>query len=60
MFSASAVNGFNPRFRWDFGRATTAWSSAPRQRTITAPGVYQVTVTAVDDRGIETRQTFLR
>jgi YVTN family beta-propeller protein len=62
MFSASAVNGFNPRFRWDFGDGTTtAWSSAPEAtHQFTAPGVYQVTVTAVDDRGIETRQTFLQ
>ncbi len=62
VFSASALNGFNPRFRWDFGDGTTTgWSSAHEAaHQFTAPGVYQVTVTAVDDRGIETRQTFLQ
>jgi YVTN family beta-propeller protein len=61
-FTASA-NGTNTRYKWDFGDGSpeTAWSASPSAtHTYTAPGLYQVTVTAVDDRGIELRQTVLQ
>ncbi|HEY5810073.1 MAG TPA: galactose oxidase-like domain-containing protein, partial [Povalibacter sp.] len=54
-FSATATNGINTRYRWYFddGTAATAWSaSAAITHTFAAPGIYYVTVTAVDDRGI--------
>lgn len=62
VFNAGAQSGINPRFRWDFGDGTvTAWSNTPEAaHQYRAPGAYQVTVTAVDDRGIETRHTFLQ
>ena len=61
-FTASA-NGFNPRFKWDFGdgSAETAYSASPSaSHTYTQPGLYYVTVTAIDDRNIEQRQTVLQ
>ena len=51
---------FNPLYKWSFGDGTpeTAYSSSPSAaHTYTAPGLYYVTVTATDDRGVESRQT---
>jgi YVTN family beta-propeller protein len=61
-FTASA-NGTHTLYKWDFGDGSpeTAWSSSPSAtHTYTAPGLYHVTVTAVDDRGIELRQSVLQ
>jgi YVTN family beta-propeller protein len=53
-YSASASNGINVIYRWDFGDGTPAvWSNvATATHTFAAPGIYTVTVTANDDRGI--------
>ncbi len=62
-FTATARNGINVRYRWNFGdgSATTAWSATPGvSHAFTAPGVHYVTVTAVDDRGIEQSQTIVQ
>jgi YVTN family beta-propeller protein len=62
-FTAAASNGVNPQFRWDFGDGTplTAWSASPSaSHTYTQPGLYLVTVIAVDARGIEQRQSVLQ
>ncbi len=51
---------FNPRYKWSFGDGTaeTAYSTSPgATHTYAAPGLYYVTVTAIDDRGVESRQT---
>jgi YVTN family beta-propeller protein len=59
----AASNGINPQYKWDFGDGSpeTAWSSSPTATyTYSAPGLYNVTVTAKDVRGIELRQTVLQ
>jgi YVTN family beta-propeller protein len=59
----AAANGTDPQYKWDFGDGTpeTAWSSSPTAtHTYTQPGLYNVTVTARDMRGIELRQTVLQ
>ena len=61
-FTASS-NGINPLYKWSFGdgSAETAWSSsASVTHAYSAPGLYYVTVIAIDDRGIEQRQTVLQ
>ena len=60
-FNASAT-GINVRYRWEFGDGTpaTAWStSAAANHSFMLPGIYYVTVTATDDRGVEQRQTII-
>lgn len=55
-FTAVVSNAINPQFRWHFddGTPTTAWSSSPTiNHAFSEPGVYYVTVTAVDNRGVE-------
>ena len=63
-FTAGAsTTAFNPRYKWSFGDGTpeTEYSSSPTAtHTYSAPGLYYVTVTAIDDRGIESRQTVLQ
>jgi len=63
-FTAGAsTTAFNPLYKWSFGDGSpeTAYSSSPTAtHTYTAPGLYYVTVTAVDDRGIESRQSVLQ
>ena len=63
-FTAGAsTTAFNPRYKWNFGDGTpeTGYSSSPTAtHTYSAPGLYYVTVTAIDDRGIESRQTVLQ
>ena len=61
-FTATA-NGFNTLYKWDFGDGSpeTVWSpSGSAAHQYAGAGVYYVTVTAIDDRGVETRQTFLQ
>ena len=61
-FTASAV-GINTLFKWNFGdgSAETAYSSSPSaSHTYSQPGLYYVTVTAIDDRGVESRLTVLQ
>ena len=61
-YTASA-NGTNTLYKWSFGDGTpeTAYSaSSAATHTYTQAGLYYVTVTAVDDRTIEQRQTVLQ
>ena len=61
-FTASA-SGSNVRYKWNFGdgSAETAYSSSPTAtHTYAQAGLYYVTVTATDDRGVEARQTVLQ
>ena len=51
-YTASSSNGVNARYSWFFddGTAQTAYSSSPSiTHTFTTPGIYYVTVTAIDD-----------
>lgn len=60
-FTAQALNGLNPRFRWNFGDGTpeTAWSaSLTTTHTYASPGRYLVTLHATDDSGIVVTSTF--
>jgi YVTN family beta-propeller protein len=61
-FTASA-NGTNTMYRWDFGDGSplTEWSSAPSaSHAYAQPGLYLVTVIAIDAGGIEQRQSVLQ
>jgi YVTN family beta-propeller protein len=61
-FTASAV-GINTLFKWNFGdgSAETGYSSSPSAtHSYSQPGLYYVTVTAIDDRGVESRLTVLQ
>jgi len=61
-FTASAV-GINTLFKWNFGdgSAETGYSSSPSAtHSYSRPGLYYVTVTAIDDRGVESRLTVLQ
>ena len=61
-FTASA-NGTNVQYKWNFGdgSAETAYSASPgATHTYAQAGLYYVTVTAIDARGIEQRQTVLQ
>ncbi|HKU12797.1 MAG TPA: PA14 domain-containing protein [Steroidobacteraceae bacterium] len=62
-YTATVTNGENAQVRWDFddGTPATDWSSeASVSHTFTRPGVYYVTVTAIDDRGVPVSQTFVQ
>ena len=58
-YTASASGGINVIYRWDFGDGTPqVVSSAPTTtHTFASPGIYNVTVTANDDRGIPVTRT---
>ncbi|HEU0202797.1 MAG TPA: PA14 domain-containing protein [Burkholderiaceae bacterium] len=61
-FTANAT-GINPLYRWNFGDGSpeTAWSTSPDAiHTYTRAGVFYVTVTATDDRGVQQQRTFLQ
>jgi YVTN family beta-propeller protein len=60
-YTASAQNAINPQYKWFFddGTPETAYSSsASITHAFASPGVYYVTVTATDARGIPQMQTF--
>ncbi len=62
-YTASIANGQNAQLRWDFddGSPVTEWSTETTvSHTFTRPGVYYVTVTAIDDRGVPVSQTFVQ
>jgi YVTN family beta-propeller protein len=62
-YTAGVSNGENARVRWDFddGSPVTDWSTETTvTHTFTRPGVYYVTVTAIDDRGVQVSQTFVQ
>lgn len=62
-YTASAINGINPRFKWLFGDGTaeTAYSTAATvTKSFAQPGLYVVRCTATDDRGIEVVTTFVQ
>lgn len=62
-FTASSINGINARYRWFFddGSSSSEWSSNPSvTHSFTEPGIYYVTVTAVDDRGLEHSETVVQ
>ncbi len=53
-YTANTSGGINVIYRWDFGDGTSVVTSnqATTSHTFAAPGIYTVTVTANDDRGI--------
>ncbi len=62
-FTAASSNGINPRYKWNFGdgSAETAYSTSPTATHVyNAPGLYFVTLTVTDDRGVEQRVTVLQ
>ncbi|MBI1761205.1 MAG: NPCBM/NEW2 domain-containing protein, partial [Acidobacteria bacterium] len=62
-YTASAINGLNPRFKWLFGDGTaeTAYAtSASVTKSFAQPGLYVVRCTATDDRGLEVVTTFVQ
>jgi YVTN family beta-propeller protein len=62
-YSVTVINGQNARVRWDFddGTPVTPYSTSTTiSHTFTHPGVYYVTVTAIDDRGLPVSQTFVQ
>jgi YVTN family beta-propeller protein len=62
-YTASVINGVNARVRWDFddGTPITPYSTSTTiSHTFTHPGLYYVTVTAIDDRGLPVSQTFVQ
>jgi YVTN family beta-propeller protein len=59
----AAAGGSNTQFKWNFGDGSpeTSYSNSPTiTHAFAQPGLYYVTVTAIDDRGIESRQTVLQ
>ncbi|MGH8178406.1 MAG: PA14 domain-containing protein [Steroidobacter sp.] len=62
-YTADVNNGVNPQLRWEFddGTPATAWSTSTSiSHVFTRPGVYYVTVTATDDRGVQSSETFVQ
>ena len=62
-YTANVSNGLNARVRWDFddGTPVTPYSTSTTiTHTFTQPGVYYVTVTAIDDRNLPVSQTFVQ
>lgn len=62
-YTTSVSNGLNAQVRWDFddGSPVTEWSTETSvNHTFTRPGVYYVTVSAIDDRGVTVSQTFVQ
>jgi YVTN family beta-propeller protein len=62
-YTANVSNGLNARVRWDFddGSPITDYSTNTTiSHTFTRPGVFYVTVTAIDDRGLPVSQTFVQ
>ena len=62
-FSGNVTGGLNPVFSWNFGDGSepSAFSSSPTiTHTYGAPGTYNVTFTAKDDRGDTLTRTMLQ
>jgi YVTN family beta-propeller protein len=62
-YTANVSNGQNALVRWDFddGSPVTDWSTVTSvSHTFTRPGVYYITVTAIDDRDVPVSQTFVQ
>ncbi len=60
-YSLLSSGGVNPRFKWNFGDGTaeTAYSATRTiAKTFTAPGRFQVTITATDDTGLVLTTSF--
>ena len=60
-FTASSTGGLNVKYKWSWGDSTadTAYStSTTASHTFTAPGRYQITLSATDDTGRLTTYTF--
>ncbi len=59
-FTAVVSSAVNPQFRWYFddGTPETGWSASPTiDHTFTQPGVYYVTLTVTDARGLQQQST---
>jgi len=59
-FSGVVANGVNPLYRWYFddGTPVSDWSSSPDiNHVFTGPGVYYVTLTVTDARGVQQQST---
>ena len=59
----ASTNGVDTLFKWNFGDGTpeTEWSASPTAtHTYARPGLFTVTVSAVDSRGVEVRRTVLQ
>jgi len=59
-FAGVVTNGVNPLYRWYFddGTPVTDWSSSPSiSHVFTGPGVYYVTLTVTDARGVQQLST---
>lgn len=62
-YRATVLGGAHPTFHWLFGdgSAELGYSVTPTvTHTYTQPGLYLVTLTAIDDRGEEVRTTFIQ
>ena len=62
-FTASSANGVNVQYKWSFGDGSpdTAYSASPAtSHTYAQPGLYYVTVTAIDDSGLPVARTVLQ
>ncbi len=61
-FTASTSNGVNTQYKWNFGDGnTTGFSSSPTAtHTYALGGLYYVSVTATDARGVEVTVTVLQ
>ncbi len=59
-FDAVVSSAINPQFRWFFddGTPLTEWSTEPTiEHIFTGPGVFYVTLTVTDDRGVQQLST---
>ncbi|MEP7244402.1 MAG: galactose oxidase-like domain-containing protein, partial [Gammaproteobacteria bacterium] len=62
-YTASSTNGINVRYSWQFddGTTDTTWSSSPTvTHSFTRPGIYYVTVLAIDDRNVQRAETVVQ
>jgi YVTN family beta-propeller protein len=62
-YTVGVTNGQNAQVRWDFDDGTPVTPYSPQltiSHTFTAPGVYYVTVTAIDSRNVPVSQTFVQ
>jgi YVTN family beta-propeller protein len=62
-FTASVTGGSNVRYTWNFddGTSTSSESTEPTvSHVFTKPGIYYVTVTAIDDSGLPQSETVVQ